>query len=124
MLLVGKPGSGKTTLLKQLLTNPQMYYRKFDDVFIVSPSHAKMGLKVRKENSTAQFSLDWIFGKFAEINEKQLDRVFGSKLKRSSKDKKSANETRTLASGVLMNDGRSRFLLSDAFNSTPAGATR
>ena len=47
MLLVGKPGSGKTTLLKQLLTNPQMYHRKFDDIFIVSPSHAKMGVKVR-----------------------------------------------------------------------------
>jgi hypothetical protein len=61
MLLVGKPGSGKTTLLKQLLTNPQMYYRKFDDVFIVSPSHQKMGIKVKPDNTTAQFSLDWLF---------------------------------------------------------------
>jgi KaiC/GvpD/RAD55 family RecA-like ATPase len=53
MLLVGKPGSGKTTLLKQLLTNPMMYYRKFDDVFIVSPSHQKMGIKVKPDNTTA-----------------------------------------------------------------------
>jgi hypothetical protein len=69
MLLVGKPGSGKTTLLKQLLTNPQMYHRKFDDVIIISPSHAKMGIKVKPENTTARFSLDWLFAKFERINE-------------------------------------------------------
>lgn len=69
MLLVGKPGSGKTTLLKQLLTNPQMYYKKFDDVFLISPSHAKMGLKMKPENTTQRFSLDWLFKKFDLINE-------------------------------------------------------
>jgi hypothetical protein len=47
MLLVGKPGSGKTTLLKQLLTSKQMYRNKFEEVLIVSPSHAKMGIKTR-----------------------------------------------------------------------------
>ncbi|MFN9908187.1 MAG: NB-ARC domain-containing protein [bacterium] len=51
MLLIGKPGSGKTTLLKQLLTNNQMYYRKFDEVLFVSPSHAKMGIPLKKENT-------------------------------------------------------------------------
>ena len=85
MLLVGKPGSGKTTLLKQLLTNPQMYYKKFDDVFLVSPSHAKTGLKIKQENCTLRFSLDWIFKHIDKINEEQMDEIFGSKLKRTNK---------------------------------------
>jgi len=53
MLLVGKPGSGKSSLLKQPLRNPQIYYRKFDDVFIISLSHQKIGLKVKSDNATA-----------------------------------------------------------------------
>lgn len=69
MLLVGKPGSGKTTLLRQLLSNNMMYNKKFDDVFIVSPSHSKMGIKTKKDHTTASFSLDWIFEKIDEINE-------------------------------------------------------
>lgn len=70
MLLIGKPGSGKTTLLKQLITNPQMYYKKFDEVLLVSPSHTKMDLKIKKSNVSAKFSLDWVFNKIGEINEK------------------------------------------------------
>jgi hypothetical protein len=46
-----------------------MYFKKFDDVFIVSPSHAKMGIKVRNENTTQRFSLDWIFKHIDKINE-------------------------------------------------------
>lgn len=46
-----------------------MYYRKFDDVFMVSPSHAKMGIKVKQDNTTSTFSLDWLFKKFHDINE-------------------------------------------------------
>jgi hypothetical protein len=84
MLLVGKPGSGKTTLLKQLLTNPQMYYKKFDDVFVVSPSHAKMGLKIKTDNTTQRFSLDWLFKKFDTINEEQMNDIFGSRAKRTN----------------------------------------
>jgi ABC-type multidrug transport system ATPase subunit len=70
MLLIGKPGSGKTTLLKQLLTNPQMYHRKFDEVLLVSPSHTKMDIPVKKSNVTSKFSLNWLFKKIEEINEK------------------------------------------------------
>jgi septin family protein len=80
MMLIGKPGSGKTTLLKQLLTNEQMYYKKFDHVILVSPSHAKMDLKLKKENVASSFSLDWLFKKIDEINEKQLENVFGKKM--------------------------------------------
>ncbi len=119
MLLVGKPGSGKTTLLKQLLTNPQMYYRKFDDVFIVSPSHSKMGLKVKKDNTTETFNLDWIFQKFETINEEQLEATFGSRKNRTTKKNEDRAKGGGLGSALLLGDSRSRFMLSDAF----AGAT-
>ena len=46
-----------------------MYHKKFDDVLLVSPSHAKMGVKVKMENVTSQFSLDWLFDRFEKINE-------------------------------------------------------
>jgi hypothetical protein len=46
-----------------------MYYRKFDDILLISPSHAKMGVKIKQDNITARFSLDWLFKKFEEINE-------------------------------------------------------
>lgn len=69
MLLIGKPGSGKTTLLKQLLTNDQMYHKKFDQVILVSPSYAKMDIKVRQENVKSKFNLDWIFQRIESINQ-------------------------------------------------------
>ena len=67
--------------MKQLLTNKQMYYKKFDEVLMVSPSHAKMDVHIKEENVTGKFSLEWLFEKFDKINEKQLDRVFGHRLK-------------------------------------------
>lgn len=94
-----------------------MYHRKFDDVFIVSPSHAKMGINVKPENTTASFSLDWLFHKFETINEKQMERVFGHRMNRSTKDKSNA-VGKIFAQGEVMGDSRSRFLLSDAFTGT------
>ena len=72
MLLVGKPGSGKTAILKQLLENKQMYAGKFDYVFIVSPSYAKMRLRIKKSRLAADYSLDWIYDKIDKINEIQF----------------------------------------------------
>jgi uridine kinase len=118
MLLVGKPGSGKTTLLKQLMTNPQMYYRKFDDVLLVSPSHAKMGVKVKNENTTANFDLDWIFEKLEKLNQDQLQNVFGHKLKLTAKDRKS-DTGKLLGPTTVLGDQRSRWLLGDMFRPLP-----
>jgi hypothetical protein len=67
-----------------------MYYRKFDDVLLVSPSHAKMGISVKKDNIESKFSLDWLFEKFDKINEEQMNKVFGHRLKMTVKDVKSA----------------------------------
>jgi DNA replication protein DnaC len=37
-LIVGVPGSGKSHLLHEIVSNPNLYYKKFDFVFIISPS--------------------------------------------------------------------------------------
>lgn len=115
MLLIGKPGSGKTTLLKQLITNPQMYHKKFDEVLLVSPSHAKMDIKVKKSNVTAKFSLDWIFHKIGEINEKQQDAIFGHSLggKKLPNDKLTATGKHKVQSAHVLNDKGSRFQMSE-----------
>lgn len=96
-----------------------MYYRKFDDVLLVSPSHAKMGLKVKNENTSAHFDLDWIFSKFDKINEDQLNKVFGHRLKSSTKDKKSITG-KLIGGRMTLNDGRTRFLLGDMFKPLPS----
>lgn len=51
-----------------------MYKKKFDYVFLLSPSFAKMELKLKPANMTSQFSLDWIYTKIEEINKKQLSK--------------------------------------------------
>lgn len=117
MLLVGKPGSGKTTLLKQLLVNDQMYGHKFNDVLLISPSHAKMGISVRKENITDEFSLDWLFQKFDVMNEEQNERVFGFHGDRSVKPKQDAKGRVLGGEQMVVGDQRARWLLSDAFAS-------
>ena len=96
-----------------------MYHHKFDEVLLVSPSHAKMGIKVKVENTTSKFSLDWIFDRFNKINEKQLNEVFGNKLK--SAVRKNKSETgKLLGPGMVMNDNRSRFILGDMFKPMPS----
>lgn len=71
MMLVGKPGSGKTSLLQQLVNSKKFYWRKFDKIFVVSPSYQKIAIEVSEKNKTADFSLDWIFEKIEDINMEQ-----------------------------------------------------
>lgn len=49
-----------------------MYRGKFDYIFVVSPSHSKMGLDnmVKRENRTEEFSLEWIFKRIEHVNDK------------------------------------------------------
>lgn len=54
-----------------MLTNNTMYNGKFDKVFLISPSHAKMGLPIKADNVNAGFSLDWIFSKIETVNTEQ-----------------------------------------------------
>lgn len=115
MLLIGKPASGKTTLLRQLLTNPQMYSEKFNEILLVSPSYAKMDLNVRAESATTRFSLDWIFDKLEVINEDQQQKMFGHSFggRRLANDKRSATGATQLTNTALMGDQRSRFYMAD-----------
>lgn len=115
MLLIGKPASGKTTLLRQLLTNPQMYNKKFDDILLVSPSYSKMDLNIPHENSSTRFSLDWIFDKLDMINEDQQEKIYGHAYggRRLANDKMSATGKKQITNTAVMADQRSRFYLAD-----------
>ena len=81
---------------------------------MVSPSHAKMGIKIKADNCTTRFSLDWIFNKFESINQEQLHSVFGFRAQQSTKTKKTATG-KPLEEKPMVGDSRARFLLSDAF---------
>jgi len=56
---VGKPGSGKSHILYEMLANSDLYYKKFDYVFILSPSEIG-DIKPNDENFSAEFSLAWL----------------------------------------------------------------
>jgi hypothetical protein len=61
-LIVGRPGSGKSFLVKQLLDNPNYYYRKFTDIYIISPSAKKLQIKnVLEEHIRPSLDLPWLF---------------------------------------------------------------
>ena len=64
---MGRPGCGKSHLLYEMINNPQLYYKKFNFVFFITPS--KIGdIPLTAENSTTGFSLEWIFKKIDEVN--------------------------------------------------------
>lgn len=69
MMLIGKPGSGKTTLMQKLINSKKFYYKKFDKIYIISPSFQKLSINVPDQNKTAQFDLDWIFEKIDDVNQ-------------------------------------------------------
>lgn len=71
MLIVGKPGSGKTYLLQELLNREELYSGLFDKVLILSPSFAKMNVKVPIEDTRQVYDLEWIFKAIEKINEDQ-----------------------------------------------------
>ena len=65
--IIGKPGSGKTTLLRQLLLNPNLLYRKFDYVFIASPSIEEFPFIMNPQNITNKFDIDWFYKSLSQI---------------------------------------------------------
>lgn len=70
-LICGKPGSGKTSLLKFILKNPQLLYKKYDFVFIISPSYKEyQDLYLPKINFINELDFDWVKYKINYINTK------------------------------------------------------
>ena len=69
MLITAKPRQGKTTLMYSLLTfRKSPYYRKFDKIYVFSPS-----LSTSKDNRLKSVSDDQ---KFMEMNEANLQSVY------------------------------------------------
>jgi hypothetical protein len=69
---VGRPGCGKSHLLFEMIDNPQIYFKKFNFVYFVTPG--KIGdLKLNKENHCQKFDLKWIFEKIEKINKQVKD---------------------------------------------------
>ena len=67
-LLVGVPGSGKSHLLNQLVINPKLYYRKFNFVFLISPTKVP-GFVCNEVTWNESFDLNWIFQRIKLVNE-------------------------------------------------------
>lgn len=59
-VLIGKPGSGKTSLLKFLLKNESLLFKRFDFIFIITPSQIEFtDLFLPKENFNNELNFDW-----------------------------------------------------------------
>lgn len=71
-LILGKPGSGKTTLLKFMLTEKSLMYKKFDYVFIISPSYTEYeNLFLPRSNFNEELDFDWINNKIKNLKNTQ-----------------------------------------------------
>jgi hypothetical protein len=67
----GKPGSGKTTFIKQILKEERLLFKKFNQVFLLSPSCEEFkDLFLPSVNYTDKFEVEWIFEKIKMINER------------------------------------------------------
>jgi len=67
--ICGKPGSGKTTLLKKIMSDSNFLYKKFDFVFILSPSNSEFnGFFLPKWNVTSNLNFEWIQERINYIN--------------------------------------------------------
>ena len=67
-LLVGRPGSGKSHLLYEMIDNPDLYFKKFNFVFFITPGNIG-DLTLTKDNRCLRFDLEWIFKKITDINQ-------------------------------------------------------
>ena len=55
-----------------MLTDDNFYYKKFDTILLMSPSASKMGIPLKKEFMTTEFSMSWIADQLMTINLKQV----------------------------------------------------
>ena len=67
MGIIGKPGSGKTSLLKYILKNKKMLFKKFNKIFVISPSIKEFNdLFLPCTNFVNKLDLNWINKKIEE----------------------------------------------------------
>ena len=68
-IIMGKPGSGKTHLLKFLLKSKDLFFKRFDFVFILSPSKIEyIDLFLPESNFNSELDFDWIDDKINYVN--------------------------------------------------------
>lgn len=70
LVICAKPGAGKTSLIKFILTNPLFFYKKYDFIYIISPSGKEeyKDMFFPCENFNSKFDLGWINEKISFIN--------------------------------------------------------
>tara|TARA_B110000503_G_scaffold6358_1_gene8745 strand:- start:794 stop:1483 length:690 start_codon:yes stop_codon:yes gene_type:complete len=70
MAVIGKPGSGKTSLLKFLFKDERLLFKKFNKVYIISPSFQeyKNCFLLPSENFTGEVDFSWIYDKIQKDN--------------------------------------------------------
>lgn len=67
-LAVGRPGSGKSHLLYEMIDNPDLYFKKFNFVYFITPGNIG-DLQMTKDNRSLRFDLEWIFKKIEGVNQ-------------------------------------------------------
>lgn len=69
-LIIAKPGTGKTTLIKFLLSSNDIFFKRYDFIFIVSPSAIEeySDVFLPSENYSSEFDFNWLSDKFNRIN--------------------------------------------------------
>ena len=82
MFIVGSVGSGKTQFLYNLLNNKDLYYKKFDYIFIMSKSPQEISdIKVPEDQIISEFNIDWIYEKIKILRDRQIEAVNSNKKK-------------------------------------------
>lgn len=68
-IIMGKPGSGKTHLLKFILKSKTLFFKKFDFIFIMTPSKLEYNdLFLPESNFSSELDFDWIDEKIKYVN--------------------------------------------------------
>jgi GTPase SAR1 family protein len=67
--IIGPPGSGKTTLIYNLLTHQDLYYKKFNKIYFLTPSTIPGFELVLDENYWPNIKTTWILNKIEKQEE-------------------------------------------------------
>jgi Cdc6-like AAA superfamily ATPase len=71
-LIIGKPGSGKTNLLKFILKENDLLFKKFDYIFIITPSISEYNdLFLPDDNFHNELNFEWIEEKINTLNNRR-----------------------------------------------------
>ena len=72
-LLIGKPSSGKSHIIREFITNPQLYYKKFNAIYFISASRID-GLEMDEDNWIPYLDIDWMFDKIGQEEREHCSR--------------------------------------------------